>query len=245
MAPYPSNNTCTKDSVINTSENVPKEVTKWTGKKFDLSGQVLPFAGNTIISHLPLDSALHRALLTIHEKLNNSKFTKFHTLLPPSSWHMTVFEGVCDQRRKPDVWPKDLPLDAPLVTCHDLFKHKLSKFDLDVPVPLRLAITGLIMSRSGIRLDLAPIDDEEEKSLRGLRDRLSNLLQIRARGHEIYVFHLALAYKVALMGREDEKDLLNLFQELYVTIPHDFELGAPEFCHFDDMFAFHRQMFLK
>lgn len=158
---------------------------------------------------------------------------------------MTVFEGVCDQRRKPDVWPKDLPLDAPLATCHDLFKDKLSKFDLDVPIPLRLAVTGLVMSRSGIRLDLAPVDDDEEKSLRGLRNRLSDLLQIRARGHDIYVFHLALAYKIALMGREDEEALLNSLQEWYMTIPHDFELGAPEFCHFDDMFSFHRQMFLK
>lgn len=245
MASYSNNNTCTKDSAINASEAVPTKVTKWTGKKFDLSGQVLPFAGNTIISHLHLNSDLYKTLLPIHEKLNSSRFTTFYALLPPSSWHMTVFEGVCDQRRKSDVWPKDLPLDAPLASCHDLFKDKLSKFDLGIPIPLRLAVTGLVMSRGGIRLDLAPINEEEEKSLRGLRNRLSDLLQIRARGHDTYVFHLALAYKIVPMGHEDEEALLNLLQEWYMTIPHDFELGAPEFCHFDNMFAFNRQMFLK
>jgi hypothetical protein len=158
---------------------------------------------------------------------------------------MTIFEGVCDQRRKPEVWPKDLPLDAPLASCHDLFRDKLSKFDLGIQTPLRLAVTGLVMSPSGIRLDLAPIDAAEEKRLRGLRDRLSGLLQIRARGHDTYVFHLALAYRFLPIGREDEEALLALLQECHMAILHDFELDVPEFCHFDDMFAFHRQFFLK
>ncbi|RFU82163.1 duf1868-domain-containing protein [Trichoderma arundinaceum] len=225
--------------------SIHAKAAKWAGKKFDSRGKVLPFPGNTVLCHLPLDSELHKALLPIYEMLQSSKFTKYYALLPPSSWHMTIFEGVCDQRRKPDVWPKDLSLDAPLSSCHELFGDKLSKFALGIQTPLHLAVTGLVMSVAGIRLDLAPIDAAEEKRLRGLRDSLSELLQIRAAGHDTYVFHLALAYRFIPIGPENEEALGTLLEEGYKTIPHEFELGVPEFCHFDDMFAFHRQFFLK
>ncbi|KAK1246115.1 hypothetical protein MKX07_005184 [Trichoderma sp. CBMAI-0711] len=145
---------------------------------------------------------------------------------------MSVFEGVCDQRRKPGVWPKDLALDAPLQSCHDLFHEKLSKFDVEIQTPLRMAVTGIIMSKADIRLDLAPIDATEEKRLRELRDRLSELLQIRANGHESYVFHLGLAYRVLPMSKNDGEELSALLKESYKNIPHEFELGNPEFLLF-------------
>lgn len=243
MCPNSSNGT--ESNAVNAAESIHSGAARWTGKKFDADGKVRPFPGNTILCHLSQDSELHRTLLPTHEMLRKSRFTKFYTLLPPPSWHMTVFEGVCDQRRKRETWPKDLSLDAPLQSCHDLFREKLSTFDLGIQAPLRLAVTGLVMSPSGIRLDLVPIDAAEEKRLRGLRDRLSELLQIRARGHDTYVFHLALAYRLIPVSQEDEEALSALLQEGYLTIPHEFELGVPEFCHFDNMFAFHRQSFLN
>lgn len=244
-AMHPKSSNDTQSNTTDAPVSVHAGAAKWTGKKFDSKGQVRSFPGNTIICHLPQDSELHKALLPIHEMLQNSIFTKLYALLPPSSWHMTIFEGVCDQTRNADVWPKDLPLDAPLASCHDLFGDKLSKFDLDIHPPFHLAVTGLVMSKGGIRLDLAPIEDAEEKRLRGIRDRLSELLQIRAKGHDTYVFHLALAYRFLPISQKDEEALLALLQESYMSIPHDFKLGAPEFCHFDDMFAFHRHFFLK
>ncbi|KAH0489691.1 hypothetical protein TgHK011_010109 [Trichoderma gracile] len=235
--------------MASTATNLPQSIhsgnAQWAGEKFDTNGNVLPFPGNTIISHLPQDSHLYKALLPIHEKLQQSRFTKSYALLPPTSWHMTIFEGVCDQRRKPGIWPNDLPLDAPLQRCHDLFHEKLSDFDLRIKPPLKMAVTGIIMSKAGIRLDLRPIDAAEEKRLRGFRDRLSELLQIRAKGHESYVFHLALAYRVVPISKNDGEELAALLQECYNKIPHEFELGIPEFCYFDDMFAFHRQFYLS
>ncbi|KAL7954947.1 RNA ligase/cyclic nucleotide phosphodiesterase [Trichoderma compactum] len=214
------------------AENIHAGAAKWTGEKFDNNGNVLPFPGNTIICHLPQDSELYNTHLSIHEILQKSRFTNFYTLLPPPSWHMTVFEG-------------ELPLDTPLQSCHDLFRDKLSTFDLGIQPPLKLSVTGLGMSKAGIRLDLAADDDAEEKRLRGLRDRLSDVLQIRAPGHETYVFHLALAYRIVPVSKEDGEALTMLVQKGYETIPHEFGLGAPEFCYFDDMFAFQRQFYLK
>ncbi|KAL7931556.1 RNA ligase/cyclic nucleotide phosphodiesterase [Trichoderma chlorosporum] len=243
MTPKSKSNTDGIDK--NTQESIHAEPAKWTGEKFDDKGNVLPFPGNTILCHLPQDSELYKTLLPIYETLEKSKFTKFYTLLPPPSWHMTVFEGVCDQRRERATWPQELALDAPLQSCHDLFRDKLSTFDLGIQPPLRLSVTRLLMSKAGIRLDLAAVDAAEEKRLRGLRDRLSVLLQIRAPGHETYVFHLALAYRIIPVSKEDGRALTALLHKGYETIPHEFELGAPEFCHFDDMFAFHRQFYLK
>ncbi|TFB02757.1 hypothetical protein CCMA1212_005522 [Trichoderma ghanense] len=188
------------------------------------------FPGNTIICHLPRDGQLYKALLSIHAKLQQSRFTEFYTLPPPSSWNRTVFDGVCNQRRKVGVWPKDLALDAPLYSCHGLFSEKLCKFDPDIQTPLRMAVAGIIMSKAGIRLDLAPVDAAEEKRLREPRDRLSELLEIRAKGNESYVFHLALAYS---------------FGPGYPDIPQEFELGLPEIFYFDGMFALHRQFHLN
>ncbi|KAL7941151.1 RNA ligase/cyclic nucleotide phosphodiesterase [Trichoderma barbatum] len=241
----PNSNTVTETSAPKPQESIHAGPAKWTGKKFDANGNVLPFPGNTIICHLSQESEMHKALMPIFEMLQKSRFMKFYTLLPQSSWHMTVFEGVADQRRKREVWPKPLSLDAPLEKCHDLFGERLSKFNLGIQVPIHMSVSGLVMSQGGIRLDLAPIDAAEEKRLRGLRDRLSELLEIRARGHNTYVFHLALAYRFIPVSQEDEDGLSKLLEEGYKAIPHEFELGVPEFCYFDDMYVFHRQFFLK
>ncbi|TEA18068.1 hypothetical protein C8034_v011367 [Colletotrichum sidae] len=47
-----------------------------------------------------------------------------------ASFHMTVFEGVCDQVRQPGYWPSDLASNAPLETCNTHFEKTLSSFKL-------------------------------------------------------------------------------------------------------------------
>ncbi|RFU24345.1 hypothetical protein B7463_g11993, partial [Scytalidium lignicola] len=219
--------------------------TKWLGKKFEANGRVRPFPGNTIICHLPSDSALRRSLLAIYEKFQNSKFAVFYTLLPPPSWHMTVFEGVCDQIRGPDSWPEDLSLDAPLASCNALFEQKLAGFNICTQSSLRMAVLGLELSEGGIHLHLAPINAAQEQRLRRLRDSLSELLQLRHPGHDTYVFHLAIAYRILPLSQDQEESLSALLQGYFLDIPRVLELGVPEFCYFDDMFAFRRQFFLK
>ncbi|WP_313607876.1 DUF1868 domain-containing protein [Rhizobium sp.] len=213
--------------------------------KFTVDGAVRPFPGNTIICHLSQDSELHTQLTQLALDLDKSNDEALYTLLPPSSWHMTVFEGVCDQVRSPGFWPADLPTDAPLAECNAAFSRKLSAFDMNTTLPFRMRISGYMPRVDGIGLHLEPSDAAEDDRIRNLRDRLSKELQIRHPSHETYRFHLSIAYFIRFPA-DDERSALDtmLFKRLQ-HMPTEFELAAPEFCFFDDMFEFRRQFFLK
>ncbi|SCY91035.1 DUF1868 domain-containing protein [Rhizobium sp. NFACC06-2] len=213
--------------------------------KFTVDGAVRPFPGNTIICHLSQDSELHTRLTQLALELDGCNNEALYTLLPPSSWHMTVFEGVCDQVRTPGFWPADLPADAPLAECNAAFSRKLSAFDMNTTPSFRMRISGYTPRVDGIGLHLEPVDTAEDARIRNLRDRLSKELQIRHPFHEEYGFHLSIAYFIRF-PTDDERSALDkiLFNRLQ-DMPTEFELAAPEFCFFDDMFEFRRQFFLK
>jgi len=213
--------------------------------KFTVDGAVRPFPGNTIICHLSQGSELHTLLARLALDLDRSNKGALYTLLPPSSWHMTVFEGVCDQVRTRGFWPADLPTDASLAECNAAFSQKLSAFDMNITPPFRMRISGYTPRVDGIGLHLETSDPAEEARIRKLRDRLSKELQIRHPSHETYGFHLSIAYFIRF-PTDDERSALDtmLFNHLQ-DMPTEFELAAPEFCFFDDMFEFRRQFFLK
>ncbi|KAJ7645580.1 RNA ligase/cyclic nucleotide phosphodiesterase [Mycena polygramma] len=215
--------------------------------KFDPDGNVQPFPGNTIVSHLSPSSEpeLYASLLALYDKLKDSHLSHLYTLLPPSSWHMTVFEGVCDQARGPGRWPDDLPVNASLVECTALYQDKLASFDLQCDPPYRITITGFEPLVTGIGIHLEPSTAEENTRIRGLRDRLARLLRIRSRTHDVYGLHLSVAYLLRFLTEEQEKELSGLLLDHFEGMPKDFELGPPEFCTFEDMFAFKRLFYLK
>lgn len=215
--------------------------------KFDPDGNVQHFPGNTIISHLSPSSEpeLYNSMLALYDKLKNSHLSHLYTLLPPSSWHMTVFDGVCDQVREPSRWPNDLSIDASLQECTSLFGKKLSSFDLQCDPPYRLSITGFEPLLIGIGVHLEPSTIGENTRIRELRDRLSNALYIRRSNHKTYGLHLTVAYLLRFLTEEQDKELRKLLMDHFDGMPKQFELGAPEFCTFEDMFAFKRLFYLK
>ncbi|KAK7048169.1 DUF1868-domain-containing protein [Favolaschia claudopus] len=215
--------------------------------KFDPDGNVQRYPGNTIIAHLSpsTEPELYQSMLKLHEKLKLSPLSHLYTLLPPSSWHMTIFEGVCDQVRIPSRWPDDLSIDASLEECTSLFSHKLSSFDLQCDPPYRMSITGFDPLVVGIGIHIEPRTGEENARLRELRDRLSPLLHIRSQDHASYVLHFTMAYLLRILTEEQDMEINNLLMDHFVEMPKLFSLGAPEFCAFDDMFAFKRLLYLK
>lgn len=213
--------------------------------KFDTEGRVQHFPGNTIICHLSPESPLFEALLPLYRELEAENPDTLITLLPPSSWHMTVFEGVCDQVRKPGFWPSDLPMDAPLEDCNADYSRKLQKFNLGFDAPFRLRIDGYLPRVNGIGLHLNPASASQESELRGLRDRLSDTLQIRHPSHEAYAFHLSIAYFIRFPSEQESAWLEAKLTEYLAKLPREFDLGLPEFCYFDTMFEFRRQFFLE
>src|SRR5262245_53622902 len=105
----------TAASAPDTDSSRPPSPAGLTGGKFNPDGSVRRFPGNTIIFHLSTDSPLQVLLRALYNKLDNAADLRhLYTLLPPDSWHMTIFEGVCDEVRRPGYWPSDLPMNASL-----------------------------------------------------------------------------------------------------------------------------------
>ncbi len=228
-------------SVIGTHNNNPSGV----GSKFDTNGNFLHFPGNTIICHLPRQNAFHDVLNSIYDVLVGCDLAHTYALLPPSSWHMTLFEGVCDQVRTEGFWPSDLSPNAPLDNCDRLFSNKPATFDLDCELPLQLKVSGWQPLINGIGLNLEPINQIHEDRMRDLRDRLSGLLSIRHPKHETYVFHVGIAYLIKYLTAPEKTALSAMLDKWLPQMPSEINLAAPEFCTFVDMFAFKRQFFLK
>ncbi|KAJ7922926.1 hypothetical protein B0H13DRAFT_2316851 [Mycena leptocephala] len=90
---------------------------------------------------------------THRESLPGSAQTANHlshlyTLLPPTSYHMTVFEGVLGKE------------------CTALFEQKMSSFDLQCDPPYHISITGFGPLQIGIEVHLEPSTAEENARIR-------------------------------------------------------------------------------
>ncbi|MEQ4509056.1 DUF1868 domain-containing protein [Dickeya zeae] len=216
------------------------------GGKFNPDGSVRRFPGNTIISHIPLGSAASGAFMAVRDTLKQQDFSHCLTFTPPSSYHMTVFEGVTESKRRLPFWPAGLPIDAPLSVCSDYLARKLTGFELQATLPFKMRITDFNAHQdAGVTVRLTPVDDNEERKLRTLRDRLSEQLGIRAPDHDTYGFHVTLGYLVRWMTEDESEAYLKAQQAclhyLQQQVPV-LELGVPEFCVFNDMFAFDTQL---
>lgn len=212
--------------------------------KFDLDGNVQHFPGNTIISHLSNSTKLYSSLIILYDRLKQDPLSHLYVLLPPSSWHMSVFEGVVDKRREPGYWPSNLATDASLEECTALFENELSSFDLQTDLPYHLSIVEFKPLKNGISLRIEP-HMADNTALRGLRDQLADLLQIRRPNHNRYGFHLTVAYLLRYPTDDQKSKLMSLLMDHFRDMPKEFELGPPEFCSFEDMFGFEPLLYLE
>ena len=216
-------------------ETLPEGV----GTKFHPDGSVRRFAGNTFVSATGPGHPAHSALREVADRLAASEAGDRLALLPPSSYHMTVFEGINDQVRAVDRWPVELPLDATLDEANAFFADRLAGFEAGDVGPFRLGATGLHVGDVGIYIALEPRDDVENGRLRGLRDRLRDRLGFSKPGHETYRFHISLAYWIRHPRPSPTWDMQRAgLDELTRRLLPEIEVPAPDFCHFDDMFAF-------
>ena len=223
------------------------------GVKFTADGSVLPFAGNTIICHLAQQGEgydIFDAFLDIYRDLPARSFARKVAVLPPSSYHMTIFGGANDPLRGPGGWPADLGSDASIEACNAWCKDRLSGFDPGLDLPIRMVIDDSIAGRDmkNILIHLRAAEAAQEAALRRLRDGLSSLLGIRTGDHEDYRFHLSIGYRTAWFDEAEadafDRALREWRENLKAKAP-EITFGAPEFCTFGDMFAFRRIRFLQ
>lgn len=219
------------------------------GHKFHADGSVRHFPGNTIICFAdPVGQAYQDAAWVQHELLKTSYNHKF-AMLPPSSFHMTVFDLLCDDVRSPDKWSSKLALDATLIETDEFFINAIQH--IPAPDNFRMTFQHLNLGTNGLSLYLKPIDDAMNQLIRGYRDQLADATGVRQPNHDAYAFHLSLAYRILQTTDEEEAQLIELADRINARLSDSFgvfDTGQPTLTFFDDMFAFlpeHERMTLS
>lgn len=214
--------------------------------KFNPDGTVAHWPGNTIICHIDKRSVPYLALLDTHVALMRSGVTQRLAILPPASYHMTVFEGIAYPQRH-QYYPAGLAPDAGMDACNTYMLDKLRDFDLDCALPLRVRPLPLDRQTNRSAIWLEPADSAENRKLRGLRDRLATQLQLKAPNHDTYRFHISLNYITSPMSDAERAQLDRVRTAMlgdFIARAPTIELGRPELTFFDDMFEFRPQLFL-
>jgi hypothetical protein len=218
------------------------------GRKFTPDGKVQTFVGNTVICHIPRPGAVFDQLSAAFEGLRAEVGDQHLTWLPTASYHVTMFNGVDDMTRLPGDWPQELPLNATMRVCNRYVGAHLRRVRLGFPLPLRLVIDDAEFPTIPTVLPLCPIDATQEARLRDLRGRISKAIGVRHPDDDNYRFHLSFAYYVRQFSANQEQAYRLAFRkvrrQLVKSIPV-IELGAPEFCVFNDMYAFDTKFVLE
>jgi len=218
--------------------------------KFRPDGTVKPFAGNTVICHIPQQCRFRDGTTALHDVLAKSSFAHKLGILPPESYHMTLYPGANDQDRSLSSWPGGVPLDAPIERCSSLVKARMEAARFVGPFPLRVRVDvprTLQFGRAST-LRMVGADAAAERALRSLRDQIAEVYQYRAPDHDTYGFHVSIAYTMADLSKaemEEYRELLRQAVERIVAETPVLELGLPEYCTFRDMYRFDPELILR
>lgn len=231
------------------SEEQPKIPNRDTALKFNPDGTRRPFAGNTVICHLPVQCAMRDAMIDLHEALQRSRFRHCLGLTSTDSYHMTIFPGANDADRSIYGWPSYVPVDAPIDACSRMVGEKMeaAHFTCRLPIRVRVDEEYTINFATACSLRLVPADANENDKLRSLRDQISTVYGFRLKDHATYQFHMTMSYQVAPFSAEEQRtyrELLRTHIPRIVSAQSILELGIPEYCTFPDMFRFEPQKLL-
>lgn len=218
--------------------------------KFTPDGEAVRYPGNTTVCHIAPDSPLQPALKLVYDTLaTHPRLSKIFRLLPPASWHMTVFDGVREIECEEGMWPAGkgkLPVDE----CTRIFTPRLRALGLELEEeglgpPYKMRARGFLpVEPAGLGFAIFGATEEEELRMRRLRDRLADTLGFRAPNHYVYPFHVSMAYLLRWAEGEDREEMFRVLDDLASRTEVEFELGAVEFNTFETMLDYPRLFYL-
>jgi hypothetical protein len=205
------------------------------GIRYDATGRFLPEAGNTVVRAVIPGSATEAALHALRAALQALPWAGAFAFTAPESWHMTVFEGVIETRRRAADFPEGIDPGVDIDTATARMASRLAAFR----APPDFAMAPVAVTPFGLRLAGATAEDEARA--RAWRDGLAAALQLHRAGHAAYVFHTTLAYGMAPLDPGLRPALQAAMAELTAAFRSRvtaMDLGPPAFCRFADMNAF-------
>ena len=214
--------------------------------KFNPDGTRRPFAGNTVICHLPVQSAMRDAMVALYDDLTRASYYSKLGVTSTDSYHMTIFPGANDQDRSISGWPSYVPADASIEICNRTVGERMAKAHLNCELPLRVRVDQMqtLNYTTACTLRMTPADDDENSKLRSIRNQLSEVYGFRLKNHDQYGFHITMSYQIKPFTNQEQEDYRNLLKAHIQRIADAapvLELGNPEYCTFPDMFRFDPQ----
>ncbi|RPH29327.1 DUF1868 domain-containing protein [Buttiauxella warmboldiae] len=210
-----------------------------TNGKFDENGNALPFVGNTVIVHIT-HTLLYLRLCDFHARLAQSALTNnLYSLLPPQSYHITLFDGACKKSEEGWYWPTNLPISASLQACTEFMVSKINENAIVSP-ELTFSVSAYKPVVNTLAIIVQPSGDTVEQ-VQVLRDKLSSALGIRRRNHYEYVYHITLGYLLRTPSPTEQEMLSTLLQQFISELTEEesiLKLEKAELCQYESITAF-------
>jgi len=209
---------------------------KGAENKFDDKGKTLSFPGCTIICNIPLNTDLSNEIIYFQKKIENFNPKKTYFYLPPSSFHMTLFDCCNLNTKNTNYWPSNIDPNMDYKNIAIELNKRIKDYIFPEELNLKLK-----MFFGGYSIILEPFSEKDEKILRNCRDELSSLLKIKFENHQRYTFHITLAYILRELNQTEIKNLIEFNKKLFFDFSKSFPkltLEKPEMCTFEDMLEF-------
>ena len=209
---------------------------KGAENKFDDKGNPLPFPGCTIICNIPLNTYLSDQIISFQKNIENFNPEKTYFYLPPSSFHMTLFDCCNLNTKNTKYWPSNIDPNMDYKNIAIELNKRIKDYIFPEELNLKLK-----MFFGGYSIILEPFSEKDEKILRNCRDELSSLLKIQFENHQRYTFHITLAYILRELNQTEIKNLIEFNKKLFFDFSKRFpklSLEKPEMCTFEDMLEF-------
>ena len=209
---------------------------KGAENKFDNKGNPISFPGCTIICKIPINTDLSNQIISFQKKIENFNPKKTYFYLPPSSFHMTLFDCCNLNTKNTNYWPSDIDPDMDYKDIAVELNKKIENYNFPKQFNLKLKTFF-----GGYSIILVPFSEKDEKILRNCRDELSSLLKIKFENHQRYTFHITLAYILRQLNETEIKNLIEFNKQLSSDFNKKFPkitFKKPEMYTFKDMLEF-------
>ena len=223
----------------------------YLGVRFDADTRPLRDAGTTMIGHVP-PGPVFEALVAARDTLAATTAGRCFAWLPPSSYHMTIYDCVLYRRRTTGFWPAELDPIAGEPQVESFVFSRLQPLRPErSPAPFRMVPEALepAPGGAGVTVTLSAVDATEDRRIRAFRDRCAAALGLTERPHhDSYRFHITMAYGIAWPDDREaqafEAALTEADAVLRAAAPL-IEIGPPQLCRFADMTHFEVVSVLK
>ncbi len=212
--------------------------TSAVGRKFHADGSPRLFPGNTIIAFVPENSPHFKLCEWAQAQVQPLPFAHKFSFLPPSSFHMTVKELLCDEERTRQRWSSKLALAAPLAEADAFFVDTVATVDWPGGVAMRFSH---VARRDNLTIYLKPANRASTQALVAYRNAVAEATGTRLPDHDAYHFHISLAYRLLELRDEEEAHYQQTLDKLDAYLKEafgPFDVPAPQLTFFDDMTRF-------